>query len=540
MDDNKNIKALIEELEDLLFDSIVFIFGINEGEYLEELKKRICRENIVFIIEPDKKKYNKFINTIQDYRIKLLSYDEEYIKDIINNVINFKNFKRLRVHAYGDYEEKYKIEFTNFIKYIDNAYLTTMTDLNVSHVFKTLFFENIISNLSKIKFSTPINSYININKDIPAIIVSGGPSLDKNIQTMLKHKNILDKFFIIAGNRTLGSLIKNGITPNLVISIDSQDITYEMIKPYIDYKIPLAFYEGSNKILLNEYKGDLIYIADILPNLVEELKDCKGLFNGGSVAHECTDFAQIMGCNPIIFVGQDLAYTFNKQHSNSSTHELDKKENINNNFLVKDIYGNSIKTSFILNFYKKQMEEYINIVKKNNKNIEFYNASYGADIIGAQHIELEEILNTLKLEVDVKKLDSKDYINFDSEKIVKYLKEEIDKYLKKSEKCIEICKELSSKESVVPMIEMKLDDKDLQKFIYVYETVQSFETSKLSNYIRGYVKEFIFEVRELYFNMTANDYENLTSNMKFQSNNFLYYFTNLIEILKEIKNLIIK
>ncbi len=210
--------------------------------YIDELEGELCEFNKVIIIEPNKDIYDIQKDNIAKDNIHLVLYDEEKIELILTNIVNYKNFNRLHVHCFGNYKQLYEQEYEKFIEILDRTYYTARS-INRSYAnrFRQMFFENMISNLLMINDSSPLNSYINENENIPAIIVSAGPSLDKNIQTMLKYKSYLDKFFIVAGNRTMGSLIENGITPNLVVSADPAQITYDMMKKYLDEEDSFCF-----------------------------------------------------------------------------------------------------------------------------------------------------------------------------------------------------------------------------------------------------------------------------------------------------------
>lgn len=539
MRNKENTKKLIDRLDEILFDSIVFIFGISKGEYLQELEKNLCIENRVVIIEPNEEVYNIYKDSMKNDIINLVLFDDKTIETIIGKIVNYENFDRLLVHSYGNYKEEYSKEYEKFIEILDNVYLTVSSGLGVANSFKSLFLENLVSNIYKINNSTPLNSYIDANKNIPAIIVSAGPSLDKNMQTMIKYKDYLDKFFIIAGNRTLGSLIKNNIIPDLVVSIDPQYVTYEMIEKYMDYKIPLAFYEYTNKNLLNEYKGELIYLAELLPRTIENMKNFMGTFSGGSVAHSSTDIARIMGCNPIIFVGQDLAYTFEKDHSEISAFPIDKETSEHNFIYTKDVNNKDIRTTITLDFYKMKFEQYIKFIQS-SEDVKFYNASYGADIKGAPHTELEEIIKTLELENIPHKLKANKCINIDSQHIVNSINDHVNTYLAKCDECINICERLMQSNIDIPMTQMKENSKELQDFIYMIDTVTNFESNMKTYYIGAYIKCFIYYIRNKYFEMKAKDYAKLTSNINYQSNCFLNYFKELKIILKDIKEILIK
>ena len=532
----KNIQDLIDNIDGLLFDSIVFIFGIDSGEYIYELEKNICSYNKVIIIEPNYEIYKIHEKNQLNGNIKLILYDEEVIENLLKELINYKNFNRLFVHCFGNYEMVYKEEYDKFIEILDDRYFVAMSTLGLDNNFRKLFFENMISNLAELNKSSPLNSYIDSNKNIPAIIVSAGPSLDKNIQTMIKYKNNLDKFFIIAGNRTMGTLMENNITPNLVISVDPAQINYDMMKSYLDSEVPFAFYEYSNKDLVKEYKGDKIYISQLFSQIIKDLKDLTGTYTGGSVAHSCIDTARLMGCNPIILVGQDCALTYDKYHSDNATFNVDKDPGKLEMMTVKDVYGNNIKTTLSLNFFKKKIEEYIKLINQ-YKDVEFINASYGAEIIGAPHKELEEIITSNKFSNTSNKLLPNKCINIDSDEIVSSILQHINTFIDKSDECIKLCNKFLKSEAKESLMEMKEDDKNLQQFLYIMKIVDEFEYSPTSHYLGSYLTKFLFDIRQKCFEMPAKDYDKLTSNFKYQCNTFLHYFENLKTMLIEIRKL---
>lgn len=537
----KNIQNLIDNLEGILFDSVVIIFGIDSGEYIKALKSKLCERNRVIMIEPNKDIYDIAKEKIVDDNIHLIHYDEQVIKAILRNLINHKNFNRLHVHCFGNYKDVYIEEYEKFIGILDNIYYTSSSSIAVVSSFKKIFFGNMISNLSIINDTSSLNSYIDKFKNTPAIIVSAGPSLDRNIQTMLKYKNCLDKFFIIAGNRTMGSLIENGIKPNLVVSVDPAQVTYDMMKKYLDSDVPLAFYEYSNKDLVKEYRGEKIYISELFSRTIEDLKDLSRTYIGGSVAHTCIDIAKIIGCNKIILVGQDCALTENKHHSYNSTFDIDKTPNELEVVLDKDIYGDEIRTTLTLKFFKTKIEEYINLVKEEDesKYIEFINASYGADIEGAPHKELEEIITSSEFNKNIENLIPNKSINIDYKEIINSILEHINNFIVKSDECINICNEFLNNDVNGSLMDMDEDDINLQNFLYLLHVVDEFEYSTKSYYLGGYFTEFLFDVRKNYFEMPAQDYSKLTSDFKYQSETFLHYFQDLNSLLKVIKELLL-
>jgi len=87
-----------------------------------------------------------------------------------------------------------------------------------------------------------------------------------------------------------------------------------------------------------------------------------------------------MGCNPIVFVGQDLAFSQEKTHSEQANHK--KITNQNRLRKVLDINGNEIYTSKNLYIYLRWFE---NRIKEEN-NISFIDSTEGGALIDGTKI----------------------------------------------------------------------------------------------------------------------------------------------------------
>lgn len=541
--DNKNykkdIEKLIDNLDDLKFDSVIIIFGLDTGEYLKEIEKVVCKNNKIVIFEPNEEIFNENKKVNLNNNVVIALFDEETVQGIISTLISGDNFDNLYVYPFGNYLKIYSDEYKKLTDTIDAKYYSVSGNVTLAYRCKESFMRNSIQNLNAIKESSPLNSYVDYNKDVPAIIVSAGPSLDKNIKDMVINKQKVEKCFIIASNRTFTTLIKNGIKPDLVISIDPSDAMYEMMKENLNEDVPLVYYENSNRYLVNEYKGEKIYISNIFSRIINEMHKFGGLSQGGSVAHTCLAMATLLGCNPIILVGQDLAYTYNKHHSDKAT--FDSVDNvINTNFtneIVDDVFGKKVRTTTTLKVFKNSMEYHIKQYR-NLKNIEFINASYGADIEGAPHEELNDIFKEDIFKNNKKKLKPDKCININPEKIVNSIIDFIDNYIEKAEICIEICTTLSNINENKSLVDIDEEDKDFQDFIFILDVVQNFESSLESFYLGGYFKKFLYSIKRESFIMSAKNYDKLTSNMKYQSKAFLNYFIKMKDMLIEAKKII--
>jgi hypothetical protein len=90
-----------------------------------------------------------------------------------------------------------------------------------------VFLDNFIKNLPKVTASPGINIFAGRFSDTPAVIVSAGPSLDKNIHELRDKK---DNVLIIAADTTIKPLLAAGIEPHFVMTGDPSHANYLHLK----------------------------------------------------------------------------------------------------------------------------------------------------------------------------------------------------------------------------------------------------------------------------------------------------------------------
>jgi hypothetical protein len=174
-----------------------------------------------------------------------------------------------------------------------------------------------------------------------------------------------NKAFIIASYSSLKTLNKHGIVPDVAIAIDRLQGLYHIdISPEM-LAVPLLFISATDSRVLERATGKKIFAPVQDDSYILDLYSCLGreegtIFASGSVAVAATDFAVIAGCDPIIFVGQDLAFTGKKIHSEvvNDTPEYIEQQ-LDAAFLADDIFGEKVLTDSMMQMYKRTLEEYI-------------------------------------------------------------------------------------------------------------------------------------------------------------------------------------
>lgn len=416
----KDIDSFISIINDSNSETIFIVFGLGTGEHIKHLYNSITNSNKIIIIEPSAAIIQETIK-LSDYSFILqhervaLCFLNGRIRKYLNDFIEDHRIDNVKIEAFSNYNVIFKDEYEIFTNEINSVKKTKKMGNNTLNTFSHLFFNNFIENVFSLDEFYTVNYLKDIYKDKPAIIVSAGPSLTKNIHLL---KEVQDKFIIICGPRTLGILVQNDIKPDFLCEVDPQEEVYNFAKDYIDLEIPLVFMDSASNKLVKEQRGLKIIAANQgMEKHLEEMLGIKvdSLIQGGSVAHFCMGLAVYMGCSIAIFIGQDLAYTNEKfQAEGTYAGEIDElkyryennkeewNKDKNYSLYVKDIYGDKVRTSSVLNSYREEFEDLID----NLSEIKFINSTEGgAHIRGTDVMDLKDSIKLYSPEVLNKNLE---------------------------------------------------------------------------------------------------------------------------------------
>ncbi|MEK6643377.1 MAG: 6-hydroxymethylpterin diphosphokinase MptE-like protein [Planctomycetota bacterium] len=215
--------------------------------------------------------------------------------------------------AYRDHGSEWQSAFrqaiTDFAAFAKMSLVTLVRNAGITC-------RNIANNLPTYLSTPPADILRGRFAGCPAILVAAGPSLAKNIDQL---HALQDKAVIIAAQTTLKPLLARGIRPHFVTSLDFSEISrqffegVEMPKGVVLVAEPKATwhvvdaFRGSdarrpNRVILldNEFAHRCVGTA---------LAQRTPMEAGATVMHLAFYLAQWLGCDPIIFIGQDLGFT---------------------------------------------------------------------------------------------------------------------------------------------------------------------------------------------------------------------------------------
>lgn len=362
--------------EELLKNNIIVLYGIGLGYHVKAILDIMPLTSILYVFE-----YNK----------ELIKYCKNINKELFNN-------KNLFIITNED--EEFFNKFSKKIKESNGLIIHSQSLKTIKKSNPKLY--NVINDFNIIKqynnIEMPIDKYIQNNYDKnttngyidieefiysmkntnkPFIIVSAGPSLDNNLETLKRYR---DFFNIICVGSAFRSLSKIGILPDAVVIIDPEPIIAKQFRNINTKNITLCFSKYASSIAVKEFEGKK-YIFDT--NYIK---------TGGTVSIAAINIAIKCNAETIIFLGQDLAFIEEKSHVLS----FEETYNFKDDYIfqskikkIKGVNGKLVNTNQGYIIFKNRIESLI----YENNNIKFINCSNGAHIEGAYHINFDKIIN---------------------------------------------------------------------------------------------------------------------------------------------------
>lgn len=180
------------------------------------------------------------------------------------------------------------------------------------------FFNNYFHNLFCLPDSYLANRLFGKFQDIPAIICGAGPSLGKNIEEL---KELKDRALIFAGGSAMNALNGMNMKPHFGLGIDPNEEQMSRIISNTAFEVPFIFRGRIHYKALDLVQSDKVYVTGSIGyNIAKYFEkefhiEEEDIEEGCNVINFSLALATAMGCNPIILVGVDLAYSDDKTYA---------------------------------------------------------------------------------------------------------------------------------------------------------------------------------------------------------------------------------
>ena len=142
------------------------------------------------------------------------------VENVIQKMISVEVMDHIKTFILPNYEMIFAKEMLLFAKTIREKCESCATYINTRTNFSNVFAQNLFANAPYILDGYKTKQLIEvIPRDIPAIIVAAGPSLNKNIKELKRAKG---KAFIIAVDTAIKPLASEKIIPDMFAIVDGR------------------------------------------------------------------------------------------------------------------------------------------------------------------------------------------------------------------------------------------------------------------------------------------------------------------------------
>ncbi|WP_299791469.1 6-hydroxymethylpterin diphosphokinase MptE-like protein [uncultured Shewanella sp.] len=238
----------------------------------------------------------------QSLHICTLSEFSELLKEETNELFVIKDrcsFYR-SLGAASNHLEEYTLLCNDVEKIIQNTYFDSEVSFSQKIFVKTQL-ENIIENRQ------PASVLKDQFTGMACIIIAGGPSLDQHIEWIRSQS---DNLIVIAVSRIASKLYNEGIKPDIIVSVDPQDHSFEVNREMMSLHKEALFVQSFHVCsrMSAQWQGRSLYLGNRIPwNKSLDENNIESI--GPTVTNSAVHLALNMGFSQLLLCGVDLCHS---------------------------------------------------------------------------------------------------------------------------------------------------------------------------------------------------------------------------------------
>jgi len=289
------------------------------GSHIKRLLKRIPEASVIIVAEKDLRhlrtclEYESYREVIESKRVFILTEKDRFtVAKVLSALQDIPN-RDLQVCTPMDTRDgQWHVSCLEAVlDYCDMQRTGLVTQFANSQTVC----QNIIDNLKHHRHG--LEGLQDYYKGRPAVLIAAGPSLDKHMALLADPKY---RYVSICVPTVLKALMLDGISPHFVTALDYHGKSGQFFDDLPGGRLPQAVFEpkfaSAGVSAYAHYNPIIRFLGSDFAALLlrESYGQWLGLDSGSTVAHLSFYLARLLGCNPIIHVGQDLSFTPGKYY----------------------------------------------------------------------------------------------------------------------------------------------------------------------------------------------------------------------------------
>ncbi|CAH0118008.1 hypothetical protein PAE9249_00473 [Paenibacillus sp. CECT 9249] len=388
----------------------ILLFGLGLGYHLERLIEQYPDKKF-YIYEPNHEIFLAMLE-LRDIR-RLLNHpniavlavgDEKIIRDAFLGHIIQHITESIEIITTPIYKKLYGELFMLLQEEATNLILSYRGFLATTLFFQEEWTENIVFNLIHNLKNPHISGLKDVCKDIPAVIVGSGPSLQYDIENIRKIKK---HCILISAGSSIQALLHHGIEPHIIVTMDGSDSNYRVFEDLQISHIPMIYAPTVKYKILDNKTENLIHVFFSFDKFSKYVMCAETqepqFFSNSTVTGTAIQAAVYMGCSQVILAGQDLSYPNEQFYTEGVDHisEIRIKTVLTKaDQWVNNVNGGKNKTNKKMLNTLRDVEALLTLFP----GVEFINTSKnGANIKGASWCNMEKLVeefNNITLQED--------------------------------------------------------------------------------------------------------------------------------------------
>ncbi|MCM1258662.1 MAG: DUF115 domain-containing protein [Roseburia sp.] len=385
----------------------IIIIGISNGNHIKKIMDSVPKSVNILVYEPSYEIFRRAMEEVDlsflfqlDIPVGLIVHkiNSFEIEQYFHYLITYDNMVSLKIYFSGNYTKLFPEETGEFVKtlkqYMEAVKVSWETQIRYTDVNATNIFHNM--HYLYEGYSAAVLRRM-LPEDVPVIVVSAGPSLNKNMKDL---KAARGKACIIATDTAMKPLLNAGIVPDLFMIVDGlkpaelfehKDISKTgMVTMTAVSREPMDMHKGKKFFYYSgsPFEAELVRAVNAMKEEDVLLPDFP---TGGSVATSAYSLGVYMGAKTIILVGQDLALTGNKVHVDGAFKneecEIDMESGA---YLEVDAVGGG--KVITRNDFKFYLDWFESTIKRWNRILTIDATEGGALIHGAKNMTLKRAI----------------------------------------------------------------------------------------------------------------------------------------------------
>ena len=408
-DPRREAQTIIDNFDGSDYEHVIF-YGAGLGYHIEEFLNRY--PHLTFsIYEPIPEVFSAYLSNFELNNLPQRRLHEIVVESSPADAPAFLQRtvaqiqKKILLLDLPGYRNIFPEQHLAFLEHFQEIISNRRTTLTTNIAFEKRWILNSLLNFKTV-LNTPdlLVERAGYFKDQPAILVAAGPSLDYEIENLKQIKENGLAYIFSVGS-AVNSLIEAGIHPHAQCTYDPGEANQQKVFARITEEqitdIPLIFGSSVGFEVVKNYPGKnqlhIITSQDSISSYLLKIDDktkLDGVMDAPSIAVVTLQLLYKLGFNPIILVGQNLAYQNNRHYAGGIAYADDMRiDPVKTRGLikVKDVEGNAVYTSLSFDRMRVGMEHHIKIMD----GVEVINTTRGgASIEGTTYRTLDELIRS--------------------------------------------------------------------------------------------------------------------------------------------------